>query len=90
MHVEAVAAWAARGAEVASDRPTAPTRGGGRCPSHRGVAARAWVRGGRDTRPWAASGPCHYFFQNFKTRTNFIIQIGDLPDVQYLPNFAGR
>jgi hypothetical protein len=37
-----------------------------------------------------ASGPCHKFsfFQNFKIITNFVIEIGDLPNVQNSPNFA--
>jgi hypothetical protein len=45
----------ARGA--AGDRPTAPTRGGGRWPSHHRITAHTWVRTGQDTRhgpPWAA------------------------------------
>jgi hypothetical protein len=38
-----------------------------------------------------ASGPCHLNFSlNFKISTNFVIQIGDLPDVKNSLNFAGR
>jgi hypothetical protein len=38
-----------------------------------------------------ASDPCHLNFSlNFKIITNFVIHIGDLPNVQTLPNFAGR
>jgi hypothetical protein len=37
-----------------------------------------------------ASGPCHLnFFLNFKINTNFVIEVGDLPDVQNSSNFAG-
>jgi hypothetical protein len=38
-----------------------------------------------------ASGPCHLNFSlNFIISTNFVIQIGDLPNVQNSPNFTGR
>jgi hypothetical protein len=38
-----------------------------------------------------ASGPYHLNFSlNFKISINFVIQIGDLPNVQNSPNFVGR
>jgi hypothetical protein len=56
------------------------------------------VRAGRDMRPWVVvgrwqAGPATEYFnlsQNFKTNTNFVIQFGDLPDVQNSLNFAGQ
>jgi hypothetical protein len=82
--VEAVAASAACGAEVAGgERATAVS------PHMRGRV----IAGTRGHGPsWASRKqalPLN-FVLNFKINTNFVIQVGDIPDVQTSPNFAGR
>jgi hypothetical protein len=92
--VEAAAAWAARGAEVASGRQCQrEVAGGDRAtvvsPHTRGRT----LAGTRSLGPsWAAGKwACHFseLFNIFK-HLHFDIRIGDIPNVQTSLNFAGR